>query len=148
MFTLDKLLSVPIQGRYYYYVWLVIAGVFAPTYFLGGLPATEHILQTNYSKPLKILLLYIVMPIITVYSYIICIFCKILITLQWPVGMVAHLVIWYSNISTGHNISYLSAYRRKQVGKKLYILVYQTGHTYHDNDVRFTWYKDKCLWNN
>jgi hypothetical protein len=103
MFTLDKLLSVPIQGRYYYYVWLVIAGVFAPTYFLGGLPATEHILQTsNYSKPLKILLLYIVMPIITVYTAILYVyFVKILITLQWPVGMVAHLVIWYSIISTG-----------------------------------------------
>jgi len=103
MFTLDKLLSVPIQGRYYYYVWLIIAGVFAPTYFLGGLPASDHGFQAaNYSKPLKILLLYIVMPIITVYTVILYIyFVKIIITLQWPVGMVAHLVIWYSIVSTG-----------------------------------------------
>ena len=42
------------------------------------------------------------MPIITVYTAILYVyFVKILITLQWPVGMVAHLVIWYSIISTG-----------------------------------------------
>ncbi|HOJ12137.1 MAG TPA: DUF4153 domain-containing protein [Clostridiales bacterium] len=103
MFTLDKLLSVPIQSRYYYYVWLIIAGVFAPSYFLAGLPASANGLHvSSYPKALKILLLYIVMPIITAYTLILyTYFAKIIITLQWPVGLVAHLVIWYSVISTG-----------------------------------------------
>ena len=103
MFTLDKLLSVPIKDDYYYYVWLITAGVFAPSYFLGGLPTNQHqFLSSNYSKALKILLLYIVMPIITAYTTILYVyFAKIIITLQWPVGLVTHLVLWFSVVSTG-----------------------------------------------
>ncbi|NSW90760.1 MAG: DUF4153 domain-containing protein [Firmicutes bacterium] len=114
IFTLDKLFSVPIQERYYYYTWLIIAGVFAPAYFLAGLPSENHEVHpsyapgaseknaSNYPKPLKILLLYIVMPIIAVYTAILYVyFAKIIIILQWPVGLIAHLVLWYSLISTG-----------------------------------------------
>ena len=114
IFTLDKLFSVPIQEKYYYYTWLIIAGVFAPAYFLSGLPSENHEVHPsyapgapeknagNYPKPLKILLLYIVMPIIVVYTAILYVyFAKIIITLQWPVGLITHLVLWYSLISTG-----------------------------------------------
>lgn len=103
MFTLDKLLSVPMKGSYYYYVWLIIAGVFAPSHFLGNIPnSQEQSFKPHYSKPLKVLLLYIIMPIITAYTIILYLyFAKIIVTLQWPVGLVSHLVLWFSLISTG-----------------------------------------------
>ncbi|OGO80354.1 MAG: hypothetical protein A2Y21_10005, partial [Clostridiales bacterium GWC2_40_7] len=83
------------------YVWFVIAGVFAPAFFLGGIPAfMQHLEKDDYSKLLRILLLYIIMPLITVYTAILYIyFAKAIITLEWPQGLVAHLVLWYSVIS-------------------------------------------------
>ena len=54
----------------------------------------------DYPRALKILLLYIVMPLITVYSLILYLyFLKIIITRNWPQGLVSHLVLWYSIVS-------------------------------------------------
>lgn len=100
-FTLDKLLNVNFPMNIYYYIWLVVAGFFAPCFFLAGLPYYfEHMDSENYPKLLKILLLYIVTPLISIYTAILYLyFAKILITVQWPIGLVAHLVLWYSLIS-------------------------------------------------
>ncbi len=47
-----------------------------------------------------VLVLYIIMPLISVYTIILYIyFGKIIITRQWPEGLVSHLVLWYSAIS-------------------------------------------------
>lgn len=103
LFTIDKLLSIRIYSNFYYYVFLCIAGIFAPSFFLAGVPSyhDREIHSGDYPKLLKILLLYIVIPLIMVYTGILYIyFAKIIITFQWPVGLVAHLVIWYSIIST------------------------------------------------
>ena len=101
LFTIDKLLQINVDEKMYLYVWLLIAGVFAPAFFLGGMPSfTQHMEKDDYSKLLRILLLYIIMPLITVYTAILYIyFAKAIITLQWPEGLVAHLVLWYSVIS-------------------------------------------------
>ena len=54
----------------------------------------------EYSKVVKALLSFIVLPLITVYTAILYLyFAKILITRQWPVGMVSHLVLWYSLVT-------------------------------------------------
>ncbi len=101
LFTIDRLLQVHVDGKMYYYVWLVIAGVFASSFFLAGIPAFGQKLEReDYSKLLKILLLYIVMPLISAYTVILYIyFAKIIITLSWPQGLVAHLTLWYAVIS-------------------------------------------------
>lgn len=101
LFTIDRLLQINVDEKMYYHVWLVIAGVFAPAFFLGGIPSfTQQLEKDDYSKLLRILLLYIVMPLITVYTAILYIyFAKAIITLEWPEGLVAHLVLWYSVIS-------------------------------------------------
>lgn len=100
IFTLNKLLNIPIRYNLYYYTWLVTAGVFAPIFFLTGVPASdENLTRDEYPKFFKILILYIVMPLITIYLGILYIyFAKILITQTWPIGLVSHLVIWYSAI--------------------------------------------------
>lgn len=99
--TIDKLLGVSIKGEIYYYSWLIVAGVFAPSFFLAGIPQNnEELSLKDYSKLIKVLVLYIVIPLITVYTIILYIyFAKVIITRQWPQGLVSHLVLWYSAIS-------------------------------------------------
>lgn len=96
--TMNKLLSVYISGKVYAYTFIYICCIFALSYFLAGIPQKGSIHEEgNYPKALRILLLYIVMPLIAVYTLILYIyFVKIIITGQWPVGMVSNLVLWYS----------------------------------------------------
>ena len=101
LFTVDALFALKLSEKLYFDIWLIAAGVFAPTYFLADIPQhREEVSPEYYPKVLKVLLLYIVMPLIIAYSAILYVyFAKILITRQWPDGMVSHLVLWYSFIS-------------------------------------------------
>ncbi len=101
LFAVDKLLGVTIKSQVYYYTWLLVVFLFGVTYFLAGIPKRNEELSANtYPKLLKILLLYIVMPLISAYTIILYIyFAKIIATWQWPVNIVTHLVLWYSVIS-------------------------------------------------
>lgn len=101
LFAVDKLLGVRIQGEVYYYTFLLVVFLFAVSYFLAGIPlSTEESSEKSYPKLLKILLLYIVMPLISAYTIILYIyFAKIVITWQWPVNIVTNLVLWYSVIA-------------------------------------------------
>lgn len=101
LFTVDKLLGIYISEKLYLDVWICVACIFAPSFFLAGVPAlSEQMDLSFFTKLFRVLLLYIVMPIISIYTVILYIyFAKIIITVQWPVGLVAHLVLWYSVIS-------------------------------------------------
>lgn len=102
LFAIDKLLGIRILGKIYYYTWLFVVFIFALAYFLSGIPIKDKELTAkSYPKLLRILLLYIVMPLLTAYTIILYIyFGKIIITKQWPIGLVSHLVLWYSVIVT------------------------------------------------
>jgi Domain of unknown function (DUF4153) len=102
LFTLHELLGFNIESNMYYYSWLIVVGVFAPTFFLAGVPYnTEKLILQDFPKLLKVLILYIVMPLLAIYTVILYIyFGKIIITTQWPQGLVSHLVLWYSVIMT------------------------------------------------
>lgn len=101
LLTIDSLLGIDIYGKLYLYIWYIICGVFAPAFFLAGVPLSNQELEASeYPKVLKVLLLYIVMPLISAYTFILYLyFAKVLITFKWPVGLVGHLVLWYSVIS-------------------------------------------------
>ncbi len=101
LLTIDSLLGINVYNKLYLYIWYVICGVFAPTFYLAGIPLNNQELKiSEYPKVLKILLLYIVMPLISAYTLILYLyFAKVLITFKWPVGLVGHLVLWYSVIS-------------------------------------------------
>ena len=101
LFTIDELLGINIKGEFYYYTFLSVAGIFAPSFFLAGIPTkNEKLYLEDYSRLLKVLVLYIIMPLISVYTIILYIyFGKIIITRVWPEGLVSHLVLWYSVIS-------------------------------------------------
>ncbi|EYE88712.1 membrane protein [Fervidicella metallireducens AeB] len=102
LFTIDKLLGVRVPSDFYYYTWLIVAGMFAPTFFLAGIPfKNEEFSLIDYPKLFKVLVLYIIMPLLTVYTLILYIyFAKIIVTREWPKGLVSHLVLWYSVITS------------------------------------------------
>ena len=101
LFTINQLFDVDIPKKFILYTFIIIGGIFAPSYFLARIPVVEKDnYQKDYPKALKVLLLYIVMPLITVYSAILyAYFLKIIITRNWPQGLVSHLVLWYSIVS-------------------------------------------------
>lgn len=101
LLTIDKLFDVNIKGKIYYYTWLNVVGVFSTTFFLAGIPKSdEKVAFEDYSKLIRVLVLYIVIPLITIYTAILyAYFTKIIVTRQWPEGLVSHLVLWYSTIS-------------------------------------------------
>ncbi|OGO78580.1 MAG: hypothetical protein A2Y23_12685 [Clostridiales bacterium GWB2_37_7] len=98
IFTVDKLLGIYVEEEFYYYTWLFIVGIFSPVFFLAGVPTFDESLEDyKYPNFFKILLLYIVMPLLVIYMGILYIyFAKIIITRVWPIGLVSHLVLWYS----------------------------------------------------
>jgi len=102
LFTIDKLLQINVPEKTYFYTWLIVVFVFALSYFLAGIPLkNQEITEKSYPRAFRILLLYIVMPLLSAYTIILYIyFGKIIVTQQWPVGIVSHLVLWYSVIVT------------------------------------------------
>ncbi|WP_461615526.1 DUF4153 domain-containing protein [Clostridium sp. Marseille-QA1073] len=103
LFTVNKLFGINVKYQIYYYTWLMVSLLFAPCFFLAGVPYRNRAFTLkDYPKLLKILILYIIMPLIAIYTAILYIyFIKIIITWQWPQGLVSHLVLWYSVITAG-----------------------------------------------
>ncbi|NLY44386.1 MAG: DUF4153 domain-containing protein [Tissierella sp.] len=102
-FTIDSLFDVTISYEYYLYVFFIIFFIFAVSFFLSKLPEDGDTLdKKQFSGSMRILLTYIVIPLITIYTIILYVyFAKILITWEWPKGIVSHLVIWYTAVSIG-----------------------------------------------
>ena len=103
IFSIDKLFLINIEGRLYYYMFLVIVGIFAPSYFLAKLPNNnENFSNNKLPKAFKILLLYIIIPLIVIYTAILyAYFIKIIVTRNWPINLISHLVLWYSIVTVG-----------------------------------------------
>lgn len=101
LFTISKLFLVQ-MGRVYFDIWLIVAGIFAPAYFLADVPELKKEFQVaGYPKVLKILFLYIVVPLLIAYAAILyAYFAKIIFTKTWPEGIISHLVLWFSLISS------------------------------------------------
>lgn len=101
LFTINALFDAEIDGKWFYYFFLMVTFVFGALMFLSKLPRKEESYENHpYSKALKVLLLYIVIPLITIYTGILYVyFIKILVTQEWPRGLVSNLVLWYSVLS-------------------------------------------------
>ena len=101
--TIDGLFDVNIKGQFYYYMFLIVSLIFAISLFTSKIPRIEaQYRDVEYTKSLKILILYIVIPLVSIYTAILYVyFGKIIITMEWPRGLVSHLVLWYSTISVG-----------------------------------------------
>lgn len=124
LFTINKLFIINITGKLYLDIFIILALIIAVCFFLAGVPNKEQKLsEADFPKLFKILLLYIIMPLISVYTVILYIyFIKIIITLSWPVQLVMHLVLWYSLISTGVIFIISLLYNENNWAKKFTIL--------------------------
>jgi hypothetical protein len=100
LFAVQSLLYNDMSSKAYIYTWILAWIVFAPIHFLGGLPSKDDRFSIHdYSKVLKILLMYIVLPILSVYTVVLYVyFGKIMITQEWPRGIVSYLVLSYSAV--------------------------------------------------
>lgn len=101
LFTIDRLFDVNIDEKYYYYMFLIVTFIFGISLFISKLDnIKDDYSGYDYSSALKILLIYIVIPLITIYTLILYVyFAKIIITWEWPRGLVSNLVLWYSALS-------------------------------------------------
>jgi len=102
LLTIKLLFAVQISDKLYFDLWLISAGIFAPVYFLGEVPERSRAFDpNNYPYVLKVLFVYILIPLLSVYTIILyAYFIKIIITQTWPIGLVAHLVLWFALCST------------------------------------------------
>lgn len=101
IFTIESLFDVNWSSKIYFDLWLMIAGAFGVTHFLGNVPEMNHEMQTDsYSKIFKGLFLYILIPIISIYTLILyAYFVRIIFSLELPEGIIGNLVLWYALVS-------------------------------------------------
>jgi hypothetical protein len=100
LFVACTLLKIGIQGELYFDLYLVVTGLFAPIFFLSGLTREEtHTEFVSYPNLIDTLLKYILAPLAVIYICILYIYlARILITREWPEGIVVHVVLWFSVI--------------------------------------------------
>ncbi len=110
LLMINALFEVNIPGTIYFDISLIVAGVFAPAFFLAYVPDARQAGQLAdqmeesyiYPKVLEIFLAYILTPILLAYAVILYVYMFfITATLEWPKGMVSNLILWYSLISAG-----------------------------------------------
>ena len=101
VFTIEELFNVNWWDEVYLDLFLVIAGAFSVTHFLGSVPEINvEVKVEDYSKIFKSLFLYIIIPIVSVYTVILyAYFVKILMGFKLPEGIIGNLVLWYALVS-------------------------------------------------
>lgn len=101
VFTIEELFSVNWWDEIYFDVFIIIAGAFGVTHFLGSVPEIRADVSIHdFSKIFKGLFLYIVLPIVSVYTVILyAYFVKILFNFKLPEGIIGNLVLWYALVS-------------------------------------------------
>lgn len=101
IFTIEVLFDFNWWDEIYFDLFIFIAATFGVTHFLGNVPEKDQEMALEeYSKLFKSLFLYIVLPIISVYTIILyAYFIKILFTFKLPEGVIGNLVLWYASVS-------------------------------------------------
>lgn len=101
IFTIESLFNLNFNENIYFDLFIILTGVFGVTFFLGSVPEIDEDVDiTSYSKIFKTLFLYIVLPIVSVYTVILyAYFVKILIEFELPQGLIGNLVLWYATVS-------------------------------------------------
>ena len=97
--SFDFLFGVSIDGEWYERLLIFIAGIIAPAIFMAGIPSDyqELELESDYPKVVRIFAQYILVPLAAFYFFILYAYgAKIILTQNWPEGVVAYLVIAFS----------------------------------------------------
>lgn len=97
IFAVDFLFELNIGEEIYFDTFIAAVGIFGLTYFLGKVPeVAEDISWYRYPKVLRILLVSIVVPLISIYTVVLYAYLvRILVAIGWSGSFVSQLVIWY-----------------------------------------------------
>ena len=90
-----------IDNDIYFDVFIIVAGLFSVTHFLGHVLETDILIDEKYYPPvLKVLFVYIIIPLISIYTLILyAYFVRLIILREFPINILGHLVVWYGLIS-------------------------------------------------
>lgn len=101
LLAIKLLLYANMSSTYFNHIWVLSLVLFNAIYFINNIPSKDnHYDILNFSMIFKIILIYIIMPILCIYSIVLYIyFTKIIITRIWPKGIVSYLVVSYTAIS-------------------------------------------------
>ncbi|MBU2914701.1 DUF4153 domain-containing protein [Reichenbachiella agariperforans] len=94
--ALDVLFDVDIPSIRYFELYILVQGVFNTWFFVSGIPKDLNHLDniTVYPSGLKIFTQFVLMPLLVLYLMILYVYgLKIVITWDWPEGVVAYLII-------------------------------------------------------
>jgi len=107
LFALDSLFDLDIDGKRYFQIFIFIAGVFNTWFFTAGVPAAGvpdapvHFSENNSkdekslsNKGLRTLLLYVLLPLISLYFVILYSYSvKVVFLWDWPKGIMTYMII-------------------------------------------------------
>ena len=113
--AIDALFEINIDGERYAEIWVLIVGVFSPLFFLNRLSHDSDRLEmpVKFPKEIKIFAQYILVPLLTIYFLILYAYtAKILLTGDWPKGMVSWMIIWFSAVGV---LAYFFLYPLRKV---------------------------------
>ncbi len=100
--ALNNLFGVSVPDKRYAELWALVAGLFAPWFFLAGAPEDMDGLDRleEYPKGLKVFAQYILLSLVIVYLLILYAYLlKILVQWSWPKGWVSSLILGFSAVS-------------------------------------------------
>jgi Domain of unknown function (DUF4153) len=101
--ALDKLFGIHVTPDDYGRLWAVIAFIFHPWFFLGGIPSDLSGLERRDDYPLGLQMFtqYVLVPIVGLYVIILGAYlAKVLITREWPSGWIGYLVSGVAAVGT------------------------------------------------
>ena len=98
--TIDVLL-INLPNTIYFDNFIFSASIFGVAFFVSRLKEKDESLKDyNLPKIVEVLICYILIPLILIYTAILYLyFVKIIFTLKMPKGIVSHLVLWYTTFS-------------------------------------------------
>src|SRR5690606_1713700 len=99
LMALEELFGLDIEGKFYFRLLLVIAGIFNTLMFLSGIPEKPLSDEAagDYPKSLKIFTQYVLIPLVSVYVLILLAYeFKILLEWDLPRGWVSNLIIAFA----------------------------------------------------
>ena len=121
LYSIDNLLEIKVRYQIYSELWVFIVGIFNTWFFLSGIPEDFHQLESksDFPKDLKMLVQYILIPIVIIYLIILYLYAgKIILNWDWPHGKVSSLIIGCS--FTGI-LSLLLIYPLQNTSEKVWI---------------------------
>lgn len=122
--ALDHLFGLPVSGDAYARLWILVALLFHPWFFLAGVPDDLAALEqlTEYPKGLRIFAQYVLVPLVVVYLAILTAYAlRVTATWDWPSGWIGWLV---SGVSVAGILALLLVHPVRRRAENAWVRIY------------------------